>query len=76
MAKYFTSCQQKGKKESLWDKGVLLIELLWENARLHANLILGLRKLLLDSLVELFEGHSHDRRTLIDRAHDWLDDAG
>lgn len=43
---------------------------------LDTDLILRLCELFLHSLVQLFEGHSHDWRTLIDRADDGFDDAG
>lgn len=42
----------------------------------RTDLVLGLAELLLYSLVQLFEGHSHDRRALVDGAHDGFDDAG
>lgn len=42
----------------------------------RTDLVLGLAELLLHSLVQLFEGHSHDRRALVDGAHDGFDDAG
>lgn len=75
MARYFTSCTN-------WDKSLIGDKLPQDKLQvrvvtnalacfppcvlLHTNLILRLSKLLLYSLVQLFEGHSHYRRTLID----------
>lgn len=42
----------------------------------RTDLVLGLAELLLDSLVQLLEGHSHDAGALVDGGHDGLDDAG